>query len=161
MDAHALRRFYRLRGFAPLWSAAVGPPDGLRPLLGTLERSEEHGLDSTRYHLAALHARMARRDAKAAVELEVLLTDAVLRYATHVRVGRVRPDAVDEDWAIRSASFDAVESVSAALQKPEALMAFLASLPPPSDARSLRAGGVGYYPRSDFVHVDVGRVRSW
>ena len=22
-------------------------------------------------------------------------------------------------------------------------------------------GGVGYYPDSDFVHLDVGRVRSW
>lgn len=28
-------------------------------------------------------------------------------------------------------------------------------------ALSLQRGGVGYYPRSDFVHVDVGRVRSW
>lgn len=28
-------------------------------------------------------------------------------------------------------------------------------------ALSLRAGGVGYYPSSDFVHVDVGRVRRW
>ena len=28
-------------------------------------------------------------------------------------------------------------------------------------ALSLRAGGVGYYPRSDFVHVDIGRVRQW
>ncbi len=25
----------------------------------------------------------------------------------------------------------------------------------------LLSGGVGYYPRSDFVHVDVGRVRFW
>jgi len=24
-----------------------------------------------------------------------------------------------------------------------------------------RRGGVGYYPSSDFVHVDVGRVRAW
>lgn len=24
-----------------------------------------------------------------------------------------------------------------------------------------RAGGVGYYPASDFVHLDVGRVRAW
>ena len=24
-----------------------------------------------------------------------------------------------------------------------------------------RSGGVGYYPKSDFVHVDVGRVRRW
>ena len=28
-------------------------------------------------------------------------------------------------------------------------------------AKALRAGGVGYYPRSGFVHVDTGNVRSW
>ena len=28
-------------------------------------------------------------------------------------------------------------------------------------ALSLKAGGVGYYPASDFIHVDVGRVRRW
>lgn len=28
-------------------------------------------------------------------------------------------------------------------------------------ARSLGLGGVGYYPRSNFVHVDTGRVRFW
>jgi len=28
-------------------------------------------------------------------------------------------------------------------------------------ALSLKAGGVGYYPNSDFVHVDTGRVRFW
>ena len=28
-------------------------------------------------------------------------------------------------------------------------------------ARALGAGGVGYYPGSDFVHVDTGRVRTW
>lgn len=30
-----------------------------------------------------------------------------------------------------------------------------------SAALELAAGGVGYYPYSDFVHVDVGRVRHW
>ena len=28
-------------------------------------------------------------------------------------------------------------------------------------AQSLKRGGVGYYPSSNFVHVDTGRVRYW
>ena len=28
-------------------------------------------------------------------------------------------------------------------------------------ALAKRAGGVGYYPSSDFVHLDLGAVRSW
>jgi len=28
-------------------------------------------------------------------------------------------------------------------------------------ALSLHRGGVGYYPRSDFIHVDIGRTRQW
>lgn len=28
-------------------------------------------------------------------------------------------------------------------------------------ALSLQRGGVGYYSKSDFVHVDTGRVRQW
>lgn len=28
-------------------------------------------------------------------------------------------------------------------------------------ASDARRGGVGYYPASDFVHVDTGRVRMW
>jgi uncharacterized protein YcbK (DUF882 family) len=28
-------------------------------------------------------------------------------------------------------------------------------------ARALRVGGVGFYPREDFVHLDTGPVRAW
>jgi uncharacterized protein YcbK (DUF882 family) len=28
-------------------------------------------------------------------------------------------------------------------------------------ARSLDMGGVGFYPRSGFVHIDTGPVRTW
>jgi uncharacterized protein YcbK (DUF882 family) len=28
-------------------------------------------------------------------------------------------------------------------------------------ARRIKSGGVGYYPRDRFIHVDTGPVRSW
>lgn len=28
-------------------------------------------------------------------------------------------------------------------------------------ATAMKRGGVGYYPRSNFVHIDTGRVRYW
>ena len=28
-------------------------------------------------------------------------------------------------------------------------------------ALALKAGGVGYYSRSNFVHIDSGQVRTW
>ncbi|SDO53621.1 YcbK family protein [Desulforhopalus singaporensis] len=28
-------------------------------------------------------------------------------------------------------------------------------------ARSFHSGGVGYYPASDFIHIDTGPVRTW
>jgi uncharacterized protein YcbK (DUF882 family) len=28
-------------------------------------------------------------------------------------------------------------------------------------ALALQQGGVGYYPRSDFVHLDTGTIRAW
>jgi uncharacterized protein YcbK (DUF882 family) len=28
-------------------------------------------------------------------------------------------------------------------------------------ALAMRRGGVGYYPKPGFVHVDVGPVRTW
>jgi len=28
-------------------------------------------------------------------------------------------------------------------------------------ALDLQTGGVGYYPKSDFIHIDTGRVRQW
>jgi uncharacterized protein YcbK (DUF882 family) len=30
-----------------------------------------------------------------------------------------------------------------------------------SEALQMRRGGVGYYPRPQFIHLDVGPVRSW
>jgi uncharacterized protein YcbK (DUF882 family) len=48
--------------------------------------------------------------------------------------------------------------------KGQAIDIRLADVPLPrlrAAALDLHRGGVGFYPASDFVHVDVGRVRAW
>jgi uncharacterized protein YcbK (DUF882 family) len=48
--------------------------------------------------------------------------------------------------------------------KGQAIDIRLADVPLPKlrlAAVDVRRGGVGYYPASDFVHVDTGRVRMW
>jgi uncharacterized protein YcbK (DUF882 family) len=48
--------------------------------------------------------------------------------------------------------------------KGQAIDVRLADIPLPklrSAAVSVRRGGVGFYPASNFVHVDTGRVRAW
>jgi uncharacterized protein YcbK (DUF882 family) len=48
--------------------------------------------------------------------------------------------------------------------KGQAIDIRIADVPLPELRRAAleaRVGGVGYYPASDFVHVDTGRVRFW
>lgn len=49
-----------------------------------------------------------------------------------------------------------IEAMAADVAVPGCPLATLHSV-----AVALGGGGVGYYPRSDFVHVDIGRIRYW
>jgi uncharacterized protein YcbK (DUF882 family) len=49
-----------------------------------------------------------------------------------------------------------VEGMAADIRIPQRSLSVLRKA-----AISMKAGGVGYYPASDFVHVDTGRVRTW
>jgi len=49
-----------------------------------------------------------------------------------------------------------VEGMAADIRIPERSLSLLRKT-----AISMKAGGVGYYPASQFVHLDVGRIRTW
>ncbi len=138
LDARALARFYRARDFAPAWGAGDGGRERAALLREALAGAESHGLDPARYHLAAIRAR--RSGGSDAAEIELLLTDAFVRYATEIRAGRRIPGYTEPDWAIVTPRFDAVSTLTQALREPASFAAMLASLPPPaSDYRALVA----------------------
>lgn len=104
VDLQGLRRFYAQRGFVPLWVQPGGVAGGsVKPgavaVLAALRESGAEGLVPADYHAAAIAERLADTVQARRMELDILLTDAVIKYATHLRAGRVAPRLVSSDYA--------------------------------------------------------------
>lgn len=114
-----LSGFYARRGDHLAWGGASGPLPRVYELLGALRQAEGDGLPAAAYRLEAIEAAMSpwrrgavlpsRRALAGLVELDLLLTNAFLLYADHLRGGRVPPqrrDWPEEDSADPAALLD-------------------------------------------------------
>jgi len=95
-----LPRVYENREFEPAWGT-------LRQIDGLLEIIDEsylEGLDPNDYHAAALREVRGTLTDLAALppsdraDLDVLLTDSIIRLGYHLRFGKVDPNALDPNW---------------------------------------------------------------
>jgi murein L,D-transpeptidase YcbB/YkuD len=97
-DALFLMRFYENRAFRPAWDSDTK----LDGLLRALEGSREHGLDPADYHDELLREHRAQRSLEPSpdtdIYLDILATDALARYAFHLRFGKVNPEAIEPTW---------------------------------------------------------------
>lgn len=121
----SLPRFYETRGFDPVWVIK----DELRPEAKTamdiLRRSDEEGLEPNDYHLDLLDIYMEEIDGPKGkktlavtpmlVEFDLLLTDAVLLYASHLLAGAVNPETFDKEWHANRRRADLAEILQQAL----------------------------------------------
>ena len=96
-----LPRVYENREFEPAWST-------LRQIDGLLEIVDEsylEGLDPNDYHAAALRevrgtlTDLAALPPSGRADLDILLTDSIIRLGYHLRFGKVDPNALDPNWA--------------------------------------------------------------
>jgi murein L,D-transpeptidase YcbB/YkuD len=106
---------YRDRAFQPAWIGI----DGLRPqaetFLQVVRRADRDGLNPAHYHVQPLDKMLQRsgaasaRDHEALVDAEILLTDAMITYAWHLRAGRISPETINE---VGSSNFTASDLVA-------------------------------------------------
>jgi len=103
-----LASFYEARGYQPAWTDKHGARKQALDLMGAIDEAGDEGLNLEDYHYYAItrsldglaYNRSAEADADPAilVDLELLLTDSFLIYATHLLSGRVNPETIDPDW---------------------------------------------------------------
>lgn len=104
----ALPELYRRRGFAPAWTSKDATDD----LLRAVRDGADDGLEPSDYHLAAIESLRATRPAgEARARLDLLLTDAAVALAYHLRFGKVGPVSIDGDWS-RGASASGGDAAS-------------------------------------------------
>lgn len=123
--ATELPRFYRGRGFVPAWVDELGPRPLADSALWAVEGAILEGLESSHYHLARIRdvyadvrrARLANGtlDPARLAELDLLLTDAFLLYASHLAEGRVDPITIHPEWTAGRRSVDLVAELDMAL----------------------------------------------
>ncbi len=92
--------FYERRGFRPAWTS----PAVTDELVRAIRESSGDGLEPADYHLAAIERLRATTTATPASQgrLDLLLTDAAVQLAYHLRFGKVDPVALDPNWNMES-----------------------------------------------------------
>lgn len=140
--------FYERRGYAPAWSR-----DGtLRPATGelllALAAAADDGLRPEDYRPAALErlVRAARGDAVGTADLDLLLSDAFLTFAAHLRHGKVNPEAIYRDCALGRDETDLATVLEEGLRQGR-VRAALAGLAPPHEGYKLLKEALERYRR--------------
>lgn len=94
-----LIRIYQQRQFAPVWSEQTRR----QILFRHLENIEEDGLNRDDYHYSSLYLLQQQLDAtpeqqEHQVNLDLLLSNALLRLVYHLNFGKVSPHELDSNW---------------------------------------------------------------
>jgi murein L,D-transpeptidase YcbB/YkuD len=94
-----LPAIYRAHDYTPLWQN----PRSIEQLLAAIRTSELDGLDPSDYNLHTLESLLQQRqngvaDNVQTGELDLLLTDSLVRLGYHLGFGKVDPEALDPDW---------------------------------------------------------------
>ncbi|MGH7898626.1 MAG: hypothetical protein ACREQQ_11780, partial [Candidatus Binatia bacterium] len=112
-------RFYAERRFAPAWSEEGWPLPSARAYLAALERAPSHGLEPWRYGPDTVvellgHMGGAPAAPPEIADLDVLLTESLIRYAAHLSGGAARAEAKALGWPVaplREDLLSAIESM--------------------------------------------------
>ena len=130
---------------AVYWESGRYVPGALAEAMRVMRdwrNGQEHVMDPRLFDL--LHAVQSRLEVNRPMQLISGYRSPATNAMLHAESGEV---AAHSQHLIGKASDIRIEGV-------ELATLHLAAL-------SLEAGGVGFYPQSDFVHVDVGPVRQW
>ena len=115
-----LPALYEKYGYQLIWKNA----DAVSQLVAAIEASYEDGLDPQDYHLDGIRRLQASQgaggDSATRAELDLVLTDSLVRLGYHLQIGKVDPESLDSNWNMeRTLELDPILKMSAAIDSAE------------------------------------------
>lgn len=99
-SAIVLPALYAKRDYAPVWSN----PASVQQMISAIEHVDQDGLDPADYNLATLKLLLERNNETGdanpvrTANLDLLLTDSLIRLGYHLSFGKVDPEELDSNW---------------------------------------------------------------
>lgn len=109
VDYPQLLEFYQPRDFYPAWVNHEGIIEQAKIFRNALHVADQHGLTINDYHLQSIDSLWSARNTTQLARLEILLTDAFLRYSLHLRAGQYHEN--DFFWDIESPDVNPVSEL--------------------------------------------------
>lgn len=121
-----LIQFYKDRNFAPVWLNEEGLNDLGNALPAQLAESRLHGLDPEDYHLRCINETITQLNnillspkdpsPKRLAELDILMTDAFMIYASQLAAGKVDPECLYPLWFSQEQKANIIAGLNRLLQ---------------------------------------------
>ncbi len=118
--------FYQRRGFFPAWCSDKGILPQAESLITEIKGAHNEGLGPDDYHLTNILSLIETIKNQKALgntvnpelwaDLDLLLTDAFMLYASHLLAGRVNPETIHTDWTVSIPTGDLTDILQSALK---------------------------------------------
>jgi murein L,D-transpeptidase YcbB/YkuD len=168
-SGHLLLQFYSRRLYWPAWSNDAGLLPQIDSLIKALYEAETDGLQPRDYHLTRLESlraelqqqsQAAPLNAAALADLDLLLTDALLTYGSHLlygRYGRVAPRISNIMFDTSQEKIDVVDVLQQGLEANRLAEALQSLLPHHPDYARLRQA-LGRYRQKPGAETQVRQI---
>jgi murein L,D-transpeptidase YcbB/YkuD len=131
MDPKAVQAFYIDRDSNYYWAGMMGPTMEAERMIGVLEHSWQHGLNPATYHIKTIKNLQAQNNREGTAKLDVLLTDAFIRYVHDMSGMRVDVASLGMDASFWKKPYNADQTLEF-LEKGQSVTAVLNSVTPQS-----------------------------
>ncbi len=112
-----LDKYYRERGYDPVWCQNNDQSQKIKTLLGFLQTSYKEGLNPRDYAINPDVDSCGQLDDRKMAEFDIALTNAFFKYGKDLYSGRLDPEQVDAEWHIKKADFDPIATLDSTLKE--------------------------------------------